>query len=460
MATADLVIVSDRIVRPDRIGPGAIAIREGRILAVTDGAFAGPTREVLDATGSVVLPGLIDPHVHMRDPGLTDAEDWLTGTRAAAAGGVTTVLDHPNTIPPASTVEGFTTKREIAASRAVVDFGLHAGAGEGNLDQLEGLAAAGATAFKTYLWPHTAANFTGCCTGNDGVLHDLFVASARTGLPHNVHAESHPLIEHFTQHLLALGRRLPVHHEAMRPIVTEVEAFARAMVLAGAAGARLNLVHASSGSAVDLVRVFRETGLVRVTVETCPHYLVLTCDRLEEVGPYAKVMPPLRAEEERARLWELLVAGEIDTIGSDHAPHPIAAIEAGWQDITLAPGGSPGIELLLPVLLTHVHAGRLDLPALARLTAENVARLYGLYPQKGVITVGADADLVVVDPHLRRIVGRYPLYTKDPRTCRMFDGMETIGAPVTTILRGRVVMRDGAVVGVPGGGRFVTPRQA
>jgi allantoinase len=459
MAAADLVILSDHIVRRGSAGPGAIAIRDGRILAVTDGPYPGPALDVLDAHQLVVLPGLIDPHVHMRDPGLTDAENWTTGTRAAAAGGVTTVLDHPNTIPPASTVDGFLYKKAIATQNAVVDFGLHAGAGEGNLDQIDGLAAAGASAFKTYLWPHRAPNFAGCCTDDDGVLYELFVAIARTGRPHNVHAESYPLIRHFTQQLLAANRRAPTDHEPMRPVVTEVEAFARSMVIAHATGVRLNLVHASSGSAVDLVARFREVRLAQVTVETCPHYLVLTRDRMEEVGPYAKVMPPLRVEEERARLWEHLRSGTIDTIGSDHAPHPYDAIEQGWHDITAAPGGSPGVELMLPILLTQIHEGRLDLTTLARLTAENVARLYGLYPRKGVIEAGADADLVLVDPEIRRVVGQVPLFTKDPRTCRMFEGMETIGAPVMTLVRGHVVMKDATVVGQPGEGQFIAPHR-
>jgi allantoinase len=457
MAAADLVILSDHIVRSERVGPGAIAIRDGRIQAVTDGPYPGPAADVLDAGRLVVMPGLIDPHVHMRDPGLTNAENWTTGTRAAAAGGVTTVLDHPNTIPPTSTVDGFVLKKEIASAGAVVDFGLHAGAGEGNLDQIDALAEAGATAFKTYLWPHTEPNFAGCCTGDDGVLYDLFTAVARTGLPHNVHAESYHLIRHFTQQLCAVNRRTPADHEPMRPVVSEVEAFARSMVLAQATGVRLNLVHASSGSAVDVVDAFRNADLTQVTVETCPHYLVLTRDRMQEVGPYAKVMPPLRAEEERARLWDHVHSGAIDTIGSDHAPHSYAVIEQGWQDITLAPGGSPGIELMLPILLTQVHNGRLDLTTLVRLTAENVARLYGLFPRKGVIKIGADADLVLVDPHLRRVVGQESLHTKDPRTCRMFEGMETVGAPVLTIVQGRVVMKDGVVVGQPGDGQFLAP---
>jgi allantoinase len=457
MAVADLVIDSTTIILPQGIRYGSIAITDGRISAITDGPYPGPAAEVLNTAGLVVFPGLIDPHTHMRDPGLTEAEDWTTGTRAAAAGGVTTVLEHPNTDPPASTVEGFALKKDIASAKAVVDFGLHAGAGEGNLDQIEALAAAGATAFKTYMWPHTAPSFKGCCTADDGVLYELFAEVARTGRPHNVHAESYPLIHHFTTRLASAGHCSPVDHEPARSVIAEVEAFVRAMTLAGATGVRLNLVHASSGSAADRVELFRNAGLADVTVETCPHYLLLTRDRMAEIGPFAKVNPPLRAEQERLRLWEHVRKGTIDTIGSDHAPHPYAAMERGWKDITAAPGGSPGIELMLPLLLTQAHAGRIDLPSLVRLTSENVARLYGLYPHKGAIAVGSDADLVLVDLSARRTIGTDRLYTKDPRTCRMFEGFETVGAPVTTIVRGRVVMRDGEVVGEPGYGRFVAP---
>ncbi len=457
MSEADLVIKSNQIVRSHGLEAGSIAIKDGKIIAVTKGSYPGLAREVINAAELTVLPGLIDPHTHMRDPGLTEAEDWATGTRAAAAGGVTTILDHPNTIPPASTVEAFIKKKEIASAKAVVDFGLFAGAGEGNLNQIEGLDRAGAIAFKTFTLPCSGPNLVGCATTDDGVLHDLFAAVARTGRPHNVHAESYPLIRHFSQRLIDQGRCAPTDHELARPVISEVEAIVRVMTLAGATGVRLNLVHVSSDRALDYVRLFREAGLVQVTVETCPHYLLLTKERMAEVGPYAKVLPPLRTKEQRARLWEYLKAGAIDTIGSDHAPHPYAAIEQGWNDIMAAPGGSPGLEMMLPLLLTQVNAGELDLPTLVRLTSENSARLYSLYPRKGTLQVGADADLVLVDLSARRVIKQDGLYTKDPRICRMWEGFTTVGAPVMTIVRGHIVMRDGKVVGAPGGGQFVAP---
>jgi dihydropyrimidinase/allantoinase len=339
----------------------------------------------------------------------------------------------------------------------VVDFGLIAGAGAENLEHIAGLADAGAVAFKTFTLPGNSANLIGCTTGDDGVLYDLFAAVARTGRPHNVHAESHPIIQHVTRSLVAQGRCSPADHPAHRPVLSEVEAFVRVMTLAGAAGVRLNFVHASSGSAVDRVLLFKQAGLVDVTVESCPHYLLLTGERLAQIGPYAKVNPPLRDEDERARLWAHLVSGAIDTIGSDHAPHPYEAIERGWQDITASPGGAPGLAHMLPVLLTEVNRGRLDLTTLVRLTAENAARLYGLYPRKGRIEVGADADLVLVDMSKQSVIGRDDQASKDPRIARMWEGYAVMGAPVMTILRGQIIMRDGRVIGQPGTGRFIAP---
>ncbi len=457
MTDADLVIHPGLIVQSQGITSGSIAIKDGKIIAITDGPYTGSTREVIDEPELAALPGLIDPHTHMRDPGMTKAEDWTTGTRAAAAGGVTTVLEHPNTVPPASTIEGFNYKKKIASSKAIVDFGLIAGAGEENLDDIEALARAGAVAYKTFMLPRTGPSLIGCTTTDDGVLYELFAAVGRTGRPHNVHAESHPLVRHFGQVLSDQGRCAPTDHAPARPVVSEVEAFVRAMTLAGPTGVRLNFVHASSGSAVDRVLLFREAGLANVTIETCPHYLLLTSERMGEVGPYAKVNPPLRSEAERARLWENLQAGAIATIGSDHAPHPRNDIERGWNDITASPGGSPGLALMLPVLLTQVDSGHIDLPTLTRLTSENVARLYGLYPRKGTLTIGADADIVLVDLRAHHIVAQNQLHTTDPRMSRMWEGYSTVGTPVMTIVRGRVVMRNGEVVGKSGYGQFIAP---
>lgn len=456
---ADLRIVGRRIYTAEGFRPLAIAVRDGRIVSLSDPASAPPAKETYDAGDLPVLPGIIDPHTHMRDPGYTEREDWANGTRAAALGGVTCVLEHPNSVPPVHSAANLEAKREIAQAKAVVDFGLFGGVGDGTVERIPEMASAGAVAFKTFLWPYPdrADEFEGIYTVDDAVLFRIFEGVAEAGRPSCVHAESYPLVSLFSERMRRQGRVAPVDHEAGRPVIGELEAVWRTMLMAQAAGARLNLLHISSGTAATAVKRFREGGGTGVTVETCPPYLSLTRERLSEVGPYAKINPPLRSPEERELLWERVRDGTVDTLGSDHGPHEFAAKERGWQDIYQAPAGAPGISTSLPVMLTHVSAGRLSLRRLVELMSVNVARLYGLYPRKGAIAVGSDADLVVIDPQHAHTLDPARLGAKDPRVARMFEGFQAVGRPVLTVVRGRMVMRDGELVGEPGWGRFVPP---
>jgi dihydroorotase-like cyclic amidohydrolase len=274
------------------------------------------------------------------------------------------------------------------------------------------------------------------------------------GVPACVHAESYPLVKLFAARMAQEGRRAPIDHQRGRPVVAEVEAIWRTMVLAQAAGAHLHLLHVSSGSGAAAIKSWRQQGGQNVTAETCPPYLSLTETRLKEIGPYAKINPPLRTVQEQALLWNHVADGTIDTIGSDHAPHDYESKEKGWQDITTASAGAHGTETSLPVMLTHVNAGRLTLLRLIELMSSNVARLYGLYPRKGTIAVGADGDFTVVDLERRVTIDPQRLQVKDHRVARMFEGFETVGGPVLTVVRGRIVMRDGEIIGQEGGGRF------
>lgn len=455
--SVDFVIKGRRVYTPAGFAPLAVGVSAGRIVAVTELDGAPSAQEVYDAGDHPVLPGIIDPHTHMRDPGHTHREDWTNGTQAAAAGGVTTVIEHPNSVPPVNSAANLRHKRAIAADKAVVDFALFGGAGEGSVDRMAEQAAEGVVAFKTFLWPYPdrSDEFEGVYTVDDGVLYRVFEEAARLGVPSCVHAESYQLVRMFTDRVVGEGRQAPIDHEDCRPVLAEVEAVWRTMLMAGEVGARLNLLHISSGTAATAVKTWRQLGGRGVTVETCPTYLTLTKEWMREIGPYAKINPPLRAAEEQSLLWERVADGTVDTIGSDHGPHEFEAKERGWDDIVAAPAGAPGVETALPVMLTHVDAGRLSLTRLVELMSVRVAQLFGLYPRKGAIAVGADADFVVVDPARRRRVAAEDLHAKDPRTSRMFEGFETVGAPVLTVVRGRPVMRDGEVIGEPGYGQFV-----
>jgi len=206
-----------------------------------------------------------------------------------------------------------------------------------------------------------------------------------------------------------------------------------------------------------IVRAAKDRGYDNVTAETCPQYLFLTEKRMTEIGPYGKVNPPLRSQSEQDSLWGYLLDGTIDTIGSDHAPNLPDEIERGWGDIFAAPAGRAEIETALPLMLTAVNQGRLSLPKLVKLMCENAARLYGLYPRKGTIQVGADADLVIIDMTRSSTIDRRNMFTKQKDAARMFDGWQVMGIPVMTIVRGTVVMRDGHIVGEPGYGECVVP---
>jgi allantoinase len=414
---------------------------------------------VVDAPGKVIMAGVIDTHVHMRVPGKEEREDAITGGMAAAAGGVTTFLDMPNTVPPVNSAQVLKSKAQLLSSMALVDFGLYGGDGETNVERIPELAEAGAVALKTFLWPYPDRKdeFEGLSCTNDDALLDIFEAAAKTGLVQVVHPEAKAVVDHYTGKLRAAGRREPTAHGEARPVLAEVEAVSKAILMAVETGVRLNIPHVSSGSVAAVVKAAKEKGYGNITAETCPQYLFLTEKRMREIGPYGKVNPPLRPQQERDKLWEYVLDGTIDTIGSDHAPNMPEEIERGWGDIFAAPAGRAEIETALPLMLTAVNQGKLGLPQLARLMSENAARLYGLYPQKGVIQVGADADLVIIDMSKRGTIKRERLYTKQKEAARMFDAWEVEGMPVMTIVRGEVIMRDGQIVGRPGFGQFIAP---
>lgn len=445
----------------------SIGIAAGRIAFIGDAGDMPPAQRVIDATGLTAMAGIIDPHVHMRDPGHTEREDWYWGTRAAAAGGVTCVLEHPNSVPPVTSIANFAYKKGIAQSKAVVDFGLYGGIGffdrpnserlPPSADDVRDLVNAGVCAFKTFLWPYPDRQdeFDGITTLGEAEMAVVFERIAYTGKVLNVHAEHKPTVDEAMGRFSYLQNRGPMLHEPSRPIEAEQIAVRRAIEVAIETGVRLNFPHCSGGSVVRIVTAARARGYTNITAETCPQYLFLTSERMRVAGPYGKINPPIRSAAEQTLLWECLKNGEIETIGSDHAPHSHDAKEAAWSDIFAAPAGHPGLETTLPLMLTAVHQGRLTLAEVTRYCSENVARLYDLYPRKGVLQIGADADIVLVD--LKR-QGRFhaaQMQTKGRDTMRLFEGMSYMGAPVTTLVRGRVVMQDGEVTGQAGDGLFV-----
>ena len=410
MPGGSVVIRGGTVVLPTGQRPADIAVRDGVISAI--GTEVGDEGEMIDGTGLVVLPGVVDAHVHFNEPGRAHWEGWDAGTRGAAAGGVTTVLEMPlNAHPPTTTAAAFDAKLAVASAKALVDFGLWGGLVDDNLDHLESLHTRGVVGFKAFMSDSGIDDFRRV---PDGVLAAGLKAAARLGAVVGVHAESHEMVERLGAELMAAKRIDRLAWCRARPAAAEVEAIRRLVSCVRGAGpeARAHVVHVSCAEGLAQVHAARLRGL-RLTAETCPHYLTFTEEDFERVGPALKCAPPIRDAATRDRLWAALLAGQVDLVGSDHSPCPAADKQKGEHDVWQAWGGVSGIQATLPVLLSDgVHTRGLAVERVADLTATAPARLFGLYPRKGAIQVGADADFALVDPERTWTFGADQLQTR------------------------------------------------
>ncbi len=419
------------------------------IVAISRDDALPDSRETIDATGKYVLPGVIDPHVHFRSPGYEYKEDWASGTAAAACGGVTTVFEMPNSDPPTSTVDALQIKQQIASRDAYVDYGVYGLLGQQNLGDLPGLARHGVIGLKCFMGNNPIGHI------DDGAMLEGLEIAASLGLRVTVHAENATIIERKTGRLRASGRRDPLAHLESRPAVCAVDAVERAVAFAEAAGAQVHIAHEGCKDALPIIRAAKHRG-VAVTAETCPHYLLLTAEDMHRVGPVLRVNPPVRAAGHAEPLWSGLADGVIDMLATDHAPHAIP--EKTADDIWDCVSGFGGLETAIPLLLTEVNRGRITLEQYVTWSSLAPARVWGLYPRKGVLDVGSDADIVIVDLAREATIRADRFQSKSKIT--PFEGFRTKGQPVCTIVRGRVVMRDGALEGRPGWGRLVTSHRA
>ncbi|OLB68041.1 MAG: allantoinase [Gemmatimonadetes bacterium 13_1_20CM_4_66_11] len=448
-----LVIRGGTVVLPTGQRPADIAILDGTITAV--GSEVRDGDETIDARNLVVLPGVIDAHVHFNEPGRADWEGWEAGTRGAAAGGVTTVLEMPlNAHPPTTTPAAFDEKLAIASQKALVDFGLWGGLVPDNLDNLQILHQRGVIGFKAFMSHSGIDDFQRV---PDGILAIGLKTTARLNAIVGVHAESHETVERLSTGERSSGADRLSWCRA-RPSRAEVEAIQRLLVCMRGAGrgVRAHVVHVSCAEGLAQVDAARSKGTT-ITAETCPHYLAFTEEDFERIGPALKCAPPIRDPATREALWAEVLAGRVDLIGSDHSPCPAADKQKGEHDIWQAWGGIAGIQATLPVLLTDgLHARGLSLERIAHLTATAPAQLFGLFPRKGGIAVGADADFAIVDPEQRWTFGSNDLQTRSGVSAYL--GRAFTGKVVRTIVRGTTVFVDGEIVGNPGWGQFVKPQ--
>jgi allantoinase len=422
---ADLVVRGGFVVDASSGGRGGyadIVVEGGTISALTGPGQGGASRRFIDATGLTVLPGAIDAHVHFDEPGRADWEGWATGSLSAAAGGVTTVIDMPiDSDPP--TVDPESVRAKVAAARAasLVDFALWGGLVPGNVDALGPLLASGVVGLKAFLCDSGWAEFP--ASGTE-VLDQGMQAAARAGRPVAVHCEEPTLFG---------------PGPGDRPVSSEVAAVARAGSAAAAHGARLHVVHCSSAEAVAEAGRWPNT-----TVETCPHYLMLTDEDVRRIGPDAVCSPPLRDRPAVERLWLALASGRIDTIASDHSPCPPEG-KAGPTPFA----GVSGVQTTLSLLL---GSQKLSLAECNRLRTA-AARLFGL-PGKGTLAAGYDADLVLVDLNARWTVSAHTLHSRHGQS--PFLGQSLPGVVRATLVRGRVVYEHDRPAADPAG-RFLRP---
>jgi len=435
-----------------------VAIDDGKIVAIAEENCLPEAREVVDGKGKYLLPGTMDPHVHLRDPGHPERETFETGTKAAAAGGVTTILEMPISVPPPYSPELVERRIRLAEPQAVVDFALFGAAGADKLEYIESCAKSGIIAFKTFF--HEAQEgreeeFEGLTMENTGLQFKGLKEVSKTNKVLAIHCENNDMIQTFIKEFREKGQVDNEAHALSRPPISEIETVSKLLLFAKETGAKIDFVHISTPESMELIKKAKKEGQ-EVYLETCPHYLFLTIEDLRKYGPNAKCNPPLRTREIRDKLWDYINDGTIDFIGSDHGPFTKAEKEKGLDNIFNAPAGFPGLELRLPLVLTAVKKGNLSFKRAIELISTNPAKIFGLYPKKGIIRVGSDADFVLVDMEKEFVVDNTTMFTKAHDIATVYNNWKLIGKPLMTMVRGKVVFKNDQIMpDVVGWGKFI-----
>jgi len=452
-----LIIRNGKIVTDVGIIDGVgIAVDEEKIVGVAkDPHLPREADLTIDAKGNYIMPGTIDPHTHIMEPGFEWRSDWKSETEAAAVGGVTLVVDHAWNVPPSLRPADFQRKMKIASGKAVVDFALHGGATPQKdvLDAIPEIIELGAASLKMFL----CVSVPEYPEVDDGTFLKAMNLIAKNNGIASVHAENKYILSVYEREIYdVLGRKDPLAHPDSRPSFAEGEATDRSIKYAEHTNCTLYIVHMSAKEAAEALELGKERG-VKVYGETCPQYLLFTTNDMKKLGPYLKSNPPVRGKEHTEALWKAVQNGVIDCIGTDHCAYLKKEKELGWEDIRKAAPGYPGLAEKTAVMLSKgVIEDRITLRRFIELCCEKPAKIFGWYPQKGVIQVGSDADIIIVDMKQRMKVSLEKLHTRSEFT--LYEGWELAGWPTHTIVRGNVVYQEGEIVGKPGFGKYIPRR--
>ncbi len=444
----DLVVRNGLVVTPTNTFEGGVAIDEGLIVAVGKDSALPDAEKVLDAGGNYIFSGLMDPHVHYRDPGMTYKEDFTTGSTAAVFGGITSVLDMPNVKPITDRPEQILAREKSLQEKSYVDIMLVGVVVQENPDQIIPMAKAGAIGFKIFLGS-TIGNIP---APDDGVLVDALGHVAETGLRIGFHAENDQILKHRTRQLIEAGRTDPRAFVESRPAICEAESIQRMALFAKYTGAKIHIYHLSSKDGLDMIVEHRGNG-VDITTETGPHYMFLSEEDMDEMGPILRMNPPVRSKEHGAALWAGVMDGRVNFIADDHSPH---AEEEKMKGIWDAISGFVGVETLMQVMYSEAVVNRgMPVNHFVRICSENGARAWDCYPQKGSLHVGSDGDLTIFNPNQTWQIDRHKLHSKGKVTpWHLWEGQ---GLPVGTIVRGNVMMWDRQFVAERPIGRLIRP---
>ena len=449
---ADIIVANGMVVSGSGIEPKAVVIKAGRIIDTPDDAAAYEAERVIDAGGKFVLPGIIDAHFH---PVYADRIDTLS--KAAASGGITTLIPYVGAVAAwgqgGDLVDSVKSFIEEGESSSILDFGIHCtfiqkdiAAAEKSIPELIEM---GIVSFKGF----TAYKKRGMKLEDEEILKIMGLIAEHNGV-FATHCENGPILDLLEDAAIARGDVKPEHYPPTHPGISEAEAVFRVLSLARISGCRMYLPHLSAKESLDVLRLFRSWNRQTIYAETCPHYLVLTDDELKKRGTLAKMSPPLRKQADVDALWQAVREGAIDVIGSDAAGHSMAANEPLHDDVFSAPHGIPGLDTMFTVTYTEgVNRGRITLPQLVKICSENPARIFGLYPQKGTLSTGADADVVIFDPSLAYRIPHKNAHTNVDYS--LYEGRPCLGAPAVVMQRGRVILENGEIKADHGQGRYL-----